>query len=621
MGKGNFTRHRKWRGACQWRAALAIAFAVVMLMAFTIPQAMAALTPKLTPKDTVIKNKASATYKDANGNDMTPVTPVWSNEVSTTVSQVASVDVSPATDGKSATSGGSTAYAVTVCNKGNGSDTIDLSQITTPPGTQTWTATIVNDEGQDGTYDPLVDVNVITNTGTLAADACKKVFVVVQVDANAANGDSALTTLTGKSQFDTGKTDTGTYTTTASAATISAVKSVTHIDTNSDGNIDPGEELIFKIAISNSGDATAYDIIIEDVIDSDTSYVTESLKAGAAGDSYATAGALTDADDDPDAGSPPAGVKGKYDSGATKAVFEKTSLAKGAGATFFLKVAVKTGTLQGSEIKNKATAKFDLVSGPGGTQYTSTSNETTDTVGNYSSILLDPNRSGSYDPSDQVVYDFTVTNNGNASDAVDMSYVSSQTWTWDIWVDDGDGVFETGEDSKLTPVGGVVTTPSIAANGGTLKIFAVTTVPAGTPDTTADTTTITGQSSNDASVTDPEVLTTTVTAPSLSILKEVSPTGSQPPGTTLTYTVTVTNNGTGQATTVIINDIIPTYTTYVGGSIKTGATVGTLTGRSDAADNDGAKYDGSAVVVPDGATAVNLSASGTWVVQFQVTID
>jgi len=602
------------RKECRWRMALTLALTFMLLTAFALPQAMALGTAA----GTVIKNKATATYKDANGNDMPGVE---SNEVSTTVSQVATVDVSPASSGQSGTSGGYTAYAVTVCNKGNDSDTIDLSQLTTPPGGQTWTATIVNDEDQDDIYDPLVDVNVVSDTGALAADACKKIFVVVQIDDDATNGQTASTVLTATSQFDNGKTDTGTYTTTASAAAISAVKSVEHIDTNSDGNIDPGEELVFKIALSNTGATTAYDLIIEDVIDSDTLYSAGSMKAGGAADTYASADELTDVDDSPDGDDTPAGVTGEYVSGPPeKAVFEKTSLAAGARATFFLKVAVKAGTLQGTAITNSATVKHDLVEGDGGTQYTTTSNVTTDTVGYYTSILLDPDRSGSYDPGDQVVYDFTITNNGNAADTVDLSGFTAG-WTWVIWEDDGDGTFEEGEDSELTPTGGVVTTTAISPNGGTLKIFAVTTVPAGTADTTVDTTTITGTSNNDGEVTDTETLTITVTGPSLSINKEVSPAGAQPPGAVLTYTVTVTNDGTGQATAVIINDIVPAFTTYVGSSIQTGATVGTLAVRTDAADNDGAKFEGGAVVVPDGAAVLNLDAEGTWVVRFQVTID
>ena len=151
------------RKECGWRMVLTLVLSFMMLMVFAVPSVMALGTAA----GTVIKNKATATYKDANGNDMASVE---SNEVETTVSQVATVDVTPATASQSGTSGGYTAYAVTVCNKGNDSDTIDLSQLTTPPGAQTWTASIVNDEDQDGVYDPGEDTNVITDTGALAAD-------------------------------------------------------------------------------------------------------------------------------------------------------------------------------------------------------------------------------------------------------------------------------------------------------------------------------------------------------------------------------------------------------------------------------------------------------------------
>ena len=46
----------------------------------------------------------------------------------------------------------------------------------------------------------------------------------------------------------------------------------------------------------------------------------------------------------------------------------------------------------------------------------------------------------------------------------------------------------------------------------------------------------------------------------------MAPGGNQPPGATLTYTVLVTNNGTGSASAVVVNDPIPANTTYVGGS-------------------------------------------------------
>ena len=111
----------------------------------------------------------------------------------------------------------------------------------------------------------------------------------------------------------------------------------------------------------------------------------------------------------------------------------------------------------------------------------------------------------------------------------------------------------------------------------------------------------------------------------LAISKAVSPTGSQPPGTTLTYTVTVANTGSGTATSVVISDLIPAFTTYVPGSIKTGASAGDLllpaAVKTDAADGDGAEYDAGSNAVIAGSASKTLGAGGAFILEFQVSID
>ena len=101
----------------------------------------------------------------------------------------------------------------------------------------------------------------------------------------------------------------------------------------------------------------------------------------------------------------------------------------------------------------------------------------------------------------------------------------------------------------------------------------------------------------------------------LTISKTVSPIGNQPPGTELTYTVTVTNTGSGVAKTVVITDLVPQYTTFNAGSIKSG---NPLVSRSDDADLDCAYYDtGSNAVITDHG---QLGAGGVLILQFTVTI-
>ncbi len=137
-----------------------------------------------------------------------------------------------------------------------------------------------------------------------------------------------------------------------------------------------------------------------------------------------------------------------------------------------------------------------------------------------------------------------------------------------------------------------------------------------------DVTVVKGTSVRNSSVYDSITLTTTVKAPVLTITKTVSPSGSQPPGTELTYTITVTNIGTGVATSVQIFDVIPAYTTYVANSIETGPSVSSLAPRTDAADGDGGRYDSVAKLVSAGSgSSISLGPGGTWVLRFKVKID
>jgi trimeric autotransporter adhesin len=191
-----------------------------------------------------------------------------------------------------------------------------------------------------------------------------------------------------------------------------------------------------------------------------------------------------------------------------------------------------------------------------------------------------------------------------------------------IWADvDGDGTPGTDGDYILTDTDsdGIIDTGVLTPNGGSLTLLAVSTIPVGTIDGSVGIMTVTGNSTRDTGVSDSITLTTTVTAPVLTISKTVSPEGSQPPGTVLTYTITVTNIGTGTATSIVIADTVPEYTTYVAGSLKTGTSLADLHSRTDAQDDDGASYiSASNSVVTDPATR---GPGGVRILQFQVKID
>lgn len=583
-------------------------FMFLLLFLWPLTQALAAGTPA----GTIITNQAYVDYNDANGN---PLTRVFSNTVTTTVSQVAGVSVDPATATKTGLPDSNVGYVVSVQNTGNGTDTIDLAAASVP----TWTTVIYADDNQDGVWDPGTETTVISDTGPLAADSFVYVVVVHTVPLGTAADVTSTATLTATSGFDSNVTDSGDYTTTVQDAVLEVTKAV------SDTNPAPGDIITYAITGKNTGNATAYDVIAEDFIPANTTYVPGSIRVGPIGGEYSTAAAQTDAAGDDAA---------EFDVSNDKVVLTwgdedpYPPNGTGSGGVFYFQVQVDAAVAAGTVIINKATASFALVSGSS-IRYSYTSNDANATVANAAVVSVTPGTtSASGDPGDPITYAIVVDNGGNAADVIDVTYTSSEGWTWNLWYDaNDDGIAGNDGDYLLTDTDGdgVVDTGNIP-NGGSASILATTTIPAGTSNGTVDTLVVTGTSSIDTNISDTTGnLATTVTAPVLAITKSVSPTGNQPPNTILTYEVTVTNNGTGVASAVIITDIIPTFTTYVPGSIKTGATSADLllpaAVKTDAADGDGAEYDSGSNAVVAGGASKTLGAGGTFILQFQVTID
>lgn len=272
------------------------------------------------------------------------------------------------------------------------------------------------------------------------------------------------------------------------------------------------------------------------------------------------------------------------------------------------------GTPAGTPITNQATVDYEDANG---NPLQTLSNIVTTTVSQVGAVDVSPNNATSASPGDTVPYLHTVTNNGNGGDTIDLTASSSQGWTVTLYVDDGDGVFEPGTDDLPATDSDADTTPDTGALAadGTLDIWAAVDVPAGAANGTVDTTTVTGTSSFDTNVSGSATDTTTITAPTLSVVKSVSPAGNQPPGTTLTYSIVVTNNGAATANLVVLTDPIPANTTYVGGSITQDTVAKTDAGGDDNADHN--------VTNPNTVTVDigSLAASASTTITFQVTIN
>lgn len=279
------------------------------------------------------------------------------------------------------------------------------------------------------------------------------------------------------------------------------------------------------------------------------------------------------------------------------------------------------GTRAGTNITNTARVDFQDVNGNALFQL---SNTVTTTVSQVASVLVDPdNGPVTLDPGDTFYFAHVVTNLGNFDDYINLAAVSAGGWPVTIYRDtNGNGLYEPLLDLPLTdsagdadavPDSGLLTD---SGPGTTMRIIVAVTVPAGTADGTADVTTVTGTSVFDPTKTDIATDTINVTSPNVTVAKSVAPVGPQPPGTILTYTIVVTNNGSAVANAVVLTDPIPAFTTYQAGTITYNAA-----GRSDGVDGDNADFN----VTNPGQITVNVGAlaasGGSATVTFQVQIN
>lgn len=276
--------------------------------------------------------------------------------------------------------------------------------------------------------------------------------------------------------------------------------------------------------------------------------------------------------------------------------------------------AMALGTPAGTAITNQATVTYEDASS---NSYNALSNVVTTIVSQVAATQIAPDNAANAAPGDTLYYAHTVTNLGNENDVFDLTVLSNQSWTTSLYRDvNNNGTFESGTDILLldTNANVSVDTDSIAANDS-LQILVCVVVPGAATDGTVDVTTVTATSAFDNGQTDTATDTTTIQAPSLSVVKSVAPLGPQTPGTTLTYTIVVNNTGSGSALNVQLTDPIPTNTTYVGGSILQDSNPQTDGGGDDNADFN--VTNAGQVTVSIGT----LASSASTTIEFSVVID
>jgi len=307
--------------------------------------------------------------------------------------------------------------------------------------------------------------------------------------------------------------------------------------------------------------------------------------------------------------------------------------------------ALAAGTPAGTLIEGTATVDFDY----GGTPFSVSSNTTVLVVAeriDVATVLQSSQQVVAGNDTDRTLL-FTVTNTGNGTETYSLAIDNL------LAGDDFDPVaavpaiyFDTDASGDLTAADQAYTPgtndPVLAADAS-IDVFLVNDIPAGAGNgdigrsqLTATSTTGTGAAgtvfagSGDGGI-DAVVGTTggqssdvgeyIVSDIQVTIVKSQGVSdpfgGTEPlPGATITYTLAVDVIGSGTATSSVVRDPVPDYTTYVPGSLVLNGVA-----QSDAADADAGELDVSArptIVVRLGDLTL---ADGTQTIVFQVSID
>ncbi|HQS31634.1 hypothetical protein [Polaromonas sp.] len=226
----------------------------------------------------------------------------------------------------------------------------------------------------------------------------------------------------------------------------------------------------------------------------------------------------------------------------------------------------------GTSISNQASASYSDASG---VTRTVTSNVVQTTVQQVASLTLVQNGAQNATPGSLVYYPHTLTNTGNGGDTFNL--LTSNTGAFSmtgvqIFADNGSG----------QPTGPAITSTGPLASNAAFKFIVVGTLPNTATAGQTNAITVTANSVFDGTKTGSNTDTTTVTNNAVvTLTKAVSATSGAPGSGPYTYSLTYTNTGNSNATSVVISDVIPAGMTYVANSGRwsvTGATALSDTG-------------------------------------------
>ena len=388
---------------------------------------------------TNIGNQASASYTDASGISRS----VTSNVVTAVVQQIASLTLGQDT-AKSVVAGGQVVYPLTLTNTGNGTDTFNLTSAQTGFGFTN--VTFYADANGDGIAD---NSTPITASTALVQGEIFRFVAVATVPSTAAVGAVNTLAITANSGFAPGSSATTTETTTV---TSNAVINVTKSMSSASGA--PGStDYVVTLNYSNTGNSTAVNVTIKDLLPAGMLYVAGSGRWSATG-----AAALTDANNDSQGAAPNTIA---YEYGATpsqvSAVIGTVTAGNSGVLSFKVNIATyNTATASGqlAGVVNN-TANYTYGDGSGAIVGPVNSNVFAFTVTPVNATTMTGATVTTAAQGSTVAFNNVVKNNGNTTD------------TFEITI--GNNIFPAGTTFSLYKADGV--TPMLDTNGN------------GTPDT------------------------------------------------------------------------------------------------------------------------------------------
>lgn len=224
---------------------------------------------------TNISNIASASYTDSNGSNKT----VTSNVVTTTVLQVASFTLI-ADQTKTANANGQVSLSHTLTNTGNGSDTFNVAVANNDTRDNTTDnydfsgLKVYLDANKDGVPDSQTPVTSVT---LAAGESVNLIVQATTASNNVTAGDLGKLTVSAISGFDTSVTaknvDTVKIT---NGAVISLLKSASVSNVDATLSNPAAREVEYALAYQNTGNTTATNVTITDVLPSGLTYVAGS---------------------------------------------------------------------------------------------------------------------------------------------------------------------------------------------------------------------------------------------------------------------------------------------------------------------------------------------------------